>query len=84
MKSKPFSETHGGLHPAKGGDERDTVLFYPGCAINFIYTDWGGEAVVKVLNHFGVSVHVPPHTNICCGVPAATMGELELYKKNGQ
>lgn len=78
VKSKAFASTHGGFHKAKG-EEKDTVLFYPGCAVNFIYTDWG-EAVIEVLNHFGVSVHVP-HTNICCGIPAATMGELDLYKK---
>lgn len=77
VKSKPFTTEFGGFHKAE--NERDRVLFYPGCAINFIYTDWG-EAAVKVLNHFGVSVHVP-HTNICCGIPAATMGELALYKK---
>lgn len=77
VKSKAFTTEYGGLHKAE--NEKDTVLFYPGCAANYIFTEWG-EAVIKVLNHFGVSVYVPK-TNICCGIPAATMGELELYKK---
>ncbi|MCD8491223.1 MAG: (Fe-S)-binding protein [Geovibrio sp.] len=54
------------------------VVFYPGCAVNLIYTEWG-TAVVEVLRHFGVSVYVP-ETNICCGIPAASMGELEMYR----
>lgn len=77
VKSTPFTASHGGFYEAE--NERGRVLFYPGCAVNFIFTEWG-EAVIKVLNHYGVSVYVP-RTNTCCGIPAATMGELELYKK---
>ncbi len=77
IKPKPFTSLFGGLNKAK--NEKMRVIFYPGCAISYIYTNWG-EAIVKTLNHFGVSVYVPK-TNKCCGIPAATMGEMELYEK---
>ncbi|WP_022851669.1 (Fe-S)-binding protein [Limisalsivibrio acetivorans] len=78
VKSKTFADTYGGLNKAKG-EEKMTVIFYPGCAANMIYTSWG-EAIVETLNYFGVSVYVP-EVNHCCGIPAATMGELDLFKK---
>ncbi len=77
IKSKSFTSAFGGLNEAK--DEKMRVIFYPGCAISYMYTNWG-EAVVKTLNYYGVSVYVPK-VNKCCGIPAATMGEIEIYKK---
>jgi len=77
IKSKAFAKEFGGFHKAE--NERMKVIFYPGCAVNLIFTDWG-KAIVEILKYYGVSVFVP-ETNICCGIPAATMGELELYKK---
>jgi glycolate oxidase iron-sulfur subunit len=77
IKSRPFTSKYGGLNKAK--EEKMRVIFYPGCAITYMYTKWG-EAIVEVLKHYGVSVYVPS-TNKCCGIPAATMGELDLYKQ---
>ncbi|MGC8821419.1 MAG: (Fe-S)-binding protein [Desulfurella sp.] len=77
IKSRPFTSKYGGLNKAK--EEKMRVIFYPGCAITYIYTNWG-EAIVEVLNYYGVSVYVPK-TNKCCGIPAATMGDLDLYKQ---
>lgn len=77
IKARPFTSKYAGLNKAK--NEKMRVIFYPGCAITYIYTNWG-EAIVEVLKHYGVSVYVP-ETNKCCGIPAATMGEMELYKK---
>jgi glycolate oxidase iron-sulfur subunit len=77
IAKKPFSKTHGGFHKAQ--NERMKVYFYPGCAANLIFPEWG-EGIVSVLNHLGVSVYVP-EVNKCCGIPAATLGELGTYKK---
>ncbi len=77
IKSKSFTLSFGGLNKAK--NEKMRVIFYPGCAISYMYTSWG-EAIIKTLNYYGVSVYVPK-INICCGIPAATMGEKELYEK---
>ncbi|GAB1534542.1 (Fe-S)-binding protein [Geovibrio sp. ADMFC3] len=76
IKSEAFVKKYGGLN--KADNELMRVVFYPGCAVNLIYTEWG-ISVVEVLKHFGVSVYVP-ETNICCGIPAASMGELEMYR----
>ncbi len=77
VSPKSFNAIFGGLNRAES--EKMRVIFYPGCAISYIFVEWG-EAVVGVLNHFGVSVYVP-EKNRCCGIPAATMGEIDMYKK---
>ena len=77
LSSKSFNAVYGGLNKAE--NEKLRVIFYPGCAISYLYFDWG-IAVLEVLKHYGVSVYVP-EKNRCCGIPAATMGDIELYKK---
>lgn len=74
---KPFTKDFGGIHKCEG--EKMRVFFYPGCAANFLYPGWG-KAIIEVLNYHGVTVIVPD-TNKCCGIPAATLGEMETYKK---
>ncbi|WP_022670279.1 (Fe-S)-binding protein [Hippea alviniae] len=76
IKSVSFTKMYGGLNKAK--NEKMRVIFYPGCAINYVYTSWG-EAIVETLKMFKVSVYVPKVNN-CCGIPAATMGDMDLYK----
>ncbi|MCA1927468.1 MAG: (Fe-S)-binding protein [Calditerrivibrio sp.] len=77
IASKTFSSQYGGWRKAE--KETMKVIFYPGCAINMIFTNWGKQ-IIEILNHFGVSVYVP-EVNKCCGIPAATLGELDTYKK---
>lgn len=77
IQKKPFCSTYGGFHQAK--NERMKIIFYPGCATNMMMTYWG-EAVLKVLKHYHISVYIPK-VNKCCGIPAATMGDNLLYKK---
>ncbi len=77
VKPISFTSIHGGLNKAK--NEQMRVIFYPGCAITFMYINWG-KAVVETLKHFGVSVYVPK-VNKCCGIPAATTGDIHLYER---
>lgn len=77
MPSEPFTKKYGGFNQAD--NEKMRVIFYPGCAVTLIYTHWG-EAIVETLLHHGVSVYVP-QTNKCCGIPAATMGEMGIYRQ---
>jgi glycolate oxidase iron-sulfur subunit len=77
IQKKAFCSEYGGFHKAE--NEIMKVIFYPGCATNMMFTDWG-KALIKVLNHFNVSVYVPK-VNKCCGIPAATMGDSQLYSK---
>jgi len=76
IKSKPFCSEFGGFHKAK--EEKFRAIFYPGCAINMIFTEWGRK-IIEILNHYGVSVYTPD-VNRCCGIPAATLGEIDTYK----
>jgi len=55
------------------------VGFYVGCLINYIYTDIA-DAVIEVLNHLGVEVVVPPK-QLCCGIPARSLGDVKTAKK---
>ena len=60
------------------------VAFYGGCLIDFVYPQVG-EAVIKVLKHYGVEVHFPPGQT-CCGAPAkfsgATDGARKMARQN--
>lgn len=76
IASKTFCSEFGGFHKAE--NEKMKVIFYPGCAVNMIFTKWG-KAIIEILKHFGVSVYVP-EVNKCCGIPVATLGELDIYK----
>ncbi len=75
---KSFTKKYQGWHYAQ--KETMRVIFYPGCAINYVYDNWG-EEITEILNVLGVSVFIPP-SGRCCGIPAATMGNLDQYLKN--
>lgn len=77
LKDKFFTSIYGGRH--KAHREIAKVIFYPGCAINMLYIHWG-EKILKFLNTHGVTVIIP-EINFCCGIPAATMGKLDLTKE---
>ncbi len=55
------------------------VGFFSGCLINYVYTDIA-DAVIEVLNHLGVEVIVPPK-QLCCGIPARSLGDLKTALK---
>lgn len=57
------------------------VVYFPGCFIN--YNDSRtGEAVVKVLEHNGYEVIVPPFH--CCGVPLQANGNFKGAEDNAK
>ena len=63
---------------------RQTVLFFTGCLVNYVYPRIG-EAVVHVLNRLDTDVIIPRDQH-CCGAPAETGGDLKtarvLARKN--
>jgi glycolate oxidase iron-sulfur subunit len=61
------------------GDPQMRVGFYVGCLINYIYTDIA-DAVIEVLNHFGAEV-VIPQEQLCCGIPARSLGATKTARK---
>ncbi len=58
---------------------RMKVGFYVGCLINYVYTDIA-DAVVEVLNRLEVEVVVPPG-QLCCGIPALSLGDAKTARK---
>ena len=51
------------------------VAYFAGCAANLMFPEVG-EAVVGLLNHYGVEV-VIPHRQMCCGTPIFNSGDFE-------
>ena len=48
-----------------------SALYFAGCYSGYVQPEIG-EAVVRVLNHLGIQVHLPPQH--CCGLPMLAKG----------
>ncbi|MGC9196206.1 MAG: (Fe-S)-binding protein [Syntrophobacteraceae bacterium] len=72
-----FRESTGALLPKTGSGLR--AGFFVGCVIDKIYPGIG-RAVVKALEHNGVSVYMPGEQG-CCGIPALASGDIETFGK---
>lgn len=69
---KPFLERVPEVMPVPNRKYR--VAYFVGCAGNLIYPEIG-EAVVGLLNHYGVEV-VIPKAQMCCGTPIFNSGDF--------
>lgn len=74
FNEKPFSETVPEVVKPEG-EARGRVLYFHGCATNYLYGDIG-QAVVDVLKKMGVEVIIPKDQS-CCGLPIFMSGERE-------
>ena len=74
LASQPFDKMYYGTYAPTGGTQK-RVAYFVGCGTNFFFPDTG-EAVVKVLNHNGMEVVIPPG-QVCCGIPALGDGDIE-------
>jgi glycolate oxidase iron-sulfur subunit len=74
FNEKPFSETVPEVVKPEG-EARGRVLYFHGCATNYLYGDIG-HAVVDVLNKMGVEVIIPKDQS-CCGLPIFMSGDRE-------
>ena len=67
-------------------DAGQRVGFFVGCLINYVYPEVG-EALVRLMNRYGVDV-VVPLDQVCCGAPVIAMGDQvaaeQLAKRNLQ
>jgi len=81
LNSKPLRKTvPQEIDPAGDGPERGTVLYFTGCASNYIYAETG-EAVVGLLSRLGYRVIIPPEQT-CCSVPMLYHGGVEQALTN--
>jgi len=55
------------------------VGFFVGCLTNYVYPDIA-DAVVETLTHLGVEVIIPKE-QLCCGIPANSLGDFKTARK---
>lgn len=72
---KPFADTVPEVVSPKTGKARAKVLYFHGCATNYVFGDIG-NAVVDVLSKMGVEVIIPKDQG-CCGLPIFMSGDRE-------
>lgn len=65
---------------APKGEERGTVLYFTGCATNYIY-DETGFATVELLTAMGFRVIIPSKQT-CCSIPMLYHGGVEEARRN--
>jgi len=75
FNKKAFAETVQEVTAPKSGKAKAKVLYFHGCATNFVFGDIG-NAVVDVLSKMGVEVTTPKDQG-CCGLPVFLSGDRE-------
>jgi glycolate oxidase iron-sulfur subunit len=55
------------------------VAFFVGCLIDKVFPRVGAD-VLKVLDHHGVGVYLPPDQG-CCGIPALSSGDTVAFER---
>lgn len=79
LNKKPFRSVVAEEVPAKG-KELGTVLYFTGCATNYIY-DTTGHATLELLTTMGYRVRIPKGQT-CCSIPMLYHGGIEEARKN--
>ena len=79
FNDRPFRETMPAVIEPRG-ERCGTVLYFTGCATNYVFGDIGRD-VVKVLTRMGYRVEIPAG-QVCCGLPMALQGSSAMARKN--
>ena len=72
FNAKPFNDEIPEVVSALG-EKRESVLYFHGCATNYVFADIG-HSVVSVLKQMGVEVTIPKGQS-CCGLPIFLSGD---------
>lgn len=75
LTSRPLRARLPVVNKAETAERKGRVVFFTGCAFNYMYPQTG-EAVVKILTQNGWDV-VIPEEQCCCGKSAFTSGDAE-------
>ncbi|WP_300459219.1 (Fe-S)-binding protein [Desulfobacula sp.] len=62
------------------GEQKGTVIYFTGCATNYIYEDTGFSAV-NILSHLGYRILIP-ETQTCCAIPMLFHGFVEKARQS--
>ena len=65
--------------PGRPGGVRTRVAFYAGCGVNYLMPEVGA-ASLDVMKRAGADLVVPPE-QVCCGMPAYYMGDMETARR---
>ncbi len=79
LNKKPFRSVVAEEIPAKGS-ERGVVIYFTGCATNYIYAETG-HATLELLTAMGYRVRIPKRQT-CCSIPMLYHGGIEEARKN--
>ena len=87
MNRRPFRSTLPQVSPAKGnpgghsrGNPRGRVIYFTGCATNYLFADTG-QATVNILTRLGYEVVIPT-SQTCCGIPSMFHGARDQAREN--
>ena len=76
LAEQPFNNQCPGLD-TPAGPSGLRVAFFPGCVTDKMFPGVA-TAAVKVLQHHGVGIFMPPGL-ACCGIPAVASGDMPTY-----
>ncbi|THB72439.1 MAG: (Fe-S)-binding protein [Desulfobacteraceae bacterium] len=79
LNPKPFRTQQEVIVPA-AGDPVGSVIYFTGCATNYLYED-AGKATIGVLQHMGYQVIIP-EKQCCCSVPMLFHGAQDQAMSN--
>jgi glycolate oxidase iron-sulfur subunit len=77
--ARPFSRLAPNQIPGRG---RQTIAFFVGCGLEALFPQ-GGLAFLKICERLGIEVIIPAEQG-CCGLLAASAGEVTTAQKLGQ
>lgn len=69
-------------HTKKLANPRMRVGFFVGCLTNYVYPNMA-DSLINVLNKLDIEV-VVPSKQVCCGIPAKSLGDTTAAKKLAQ
>jgi len=79
LSRKTFERLYPKTKYSPKGKVRAKVGYYVGCSTSSMFSDTG-DAVMKVLMHNGIEVHLPKGL-VCCGIPALGEGDIDTAKE---
>ncbi|HLC18622.1 MAG TPA: (Fe-S)-binding protein [Thermodesulfobacteriota bacterium] len=78
LAANPGTGRAGGAGAERAGKKTARVAFYAGCGVNFLMPNVG-VASIKAVQKTDSEVVVPPG-QVCCGMPAFYMGDVETAR----
>ncbi|MCA1792925.1 MAG: (Fe-S)-binding protein [Desulfobacteraceae bacterium] len=79
-RENPSGDFRGSPRGNAKGNPRGRVIYFTGCATNYLFADTG-QATVDILTRLGYEVVIPP-SQTCCGIPMMFHGARDHACEN--